>query len=101
MFKRFFLDPAPIALDQGIATVRILVGALLTYHGIEVFDSSIMAEYMTWEVFAGSNAGMLVYIGKSFELVAGLLYHIGDDEVGNILQGHLDAFLAVYGFVVD
>lgn len=77
MVRRFLLNPAPIASNSGTAIVRILVGALLAYHGVEVFNSSLMAEYMTWDAFAGPNAGLMVYTGKSFELIAGLLLLLG------------------------
>lgn len=72
VLKHLF-SSAPIYPDQGTAIVRIIVGALLIYHGQEVFHPRLMAEYMTWDIFSGSNARLLVYAGKTSELLAGLL----------------------------
>lgn len=72
-----FFSARPIALPQGVAIVRMIVGALLVYHGVEVFDPQLMNEYMGWEAFAGPNARLLVYTGKSVELIAGLLLLLG------------------------
>lgn len=77
MLKKALFSPTPISPEQGIAIVRIIVGALLIYHGQEVFNAHLMAEYMTWDTFAGSNARLLVYAGKSSELIAGLLLLFG------------------------
>ena len=72
MIKKVLFSAAPMGLNQGVAMVRIIVGALLVYHGQEVFNAQLMKEYMTWDTFAGPNARLLVYTGKSSELIAGL-----------------------------
>ena len=72
MIKKVLFSAAPMGLNQGVAMVRIIVGALLVYHGQEVFNGQLMKEYMTWDTFAGPNARLLVYTGKSSELIAGL-----------------------------
>ncbi|MDX1941968.1 MAG: DoxX family protein [Saprospiraceae bacterium] len=77
MLKKFFFSTATINLNQGIAIIRIIVGALIMYHGQEVFNPKLMSEYMTWDTFAGSNAALLVYLGKSSEFIAGLLILFG------------------------
>jgi len=67
-----FFSPSPIALLQGIALVRIMVGALIVYHGQEVFNPQLMSEYANWDTFDKSNARLMVYVGKSSELIAGI-----------------------------
>jgi putative oxidoreductase len=72
-----FFSPTPIALSQGIALIRIIVGALIVYHGQEVFNPQLMNEYMNWDTFEKSNARLLVYMGKSSELIAGISLLLG------------------------
>jgi len=72
-----FFSSTPIALAQGIALVRIIVGALIVYHGQEVFNPELMNGYMTWDTFDKSNARLLVYLGKSSELIAGISLLLG------------------------
>jgi putative oxidoreductase len=72
-----FFSPSPIAINQGIAWVRIMVGALMAYHGQEVFNPQLMSEYSTWDTFDKSNALRLVYVGKSSELIAGISLMLG------------------------
>ena len=49
----------------------------MIYHGIEVFDSELMQGYMKWDVFKNKAATFLVYLGKSSELIAGILLTLG------------------------
>jgi len=72
-----FFSPSPIAINQGIAWVRVMVGALMAYHGQEVFNPQLMNEYSTWDTFDKSNALLLVYVGKSSELIAGISLMLG------------------------
>jgi len=72
-----FFSSTPIALTQGIGLVRIIVGALIVYHGQEVFNPELMNGYMTWDTFDKSNARLLVYLGKSSELIAGIFLLLG------------------------
>ena len=72
-----FFSSTPIALPQGIGLVRIIVGALIVYHGQEVFNPELMNEYMSWDTFDKTNARLLVYLGKSSELIAGISLLLG------------------------
>lgn len=72
-----FLSPSSIALTNGIAFIRIIVGLLLIYHGLEVFDPELMKGYMTWDTFKGPSAKLMVYAGKSSELLAGIFIFLG------------------------
>lgn len=72
MIKKILFSAAPMGFNQGVAMVRIIVGALLVYHGQEVFNAQLMKEYMNWDTFAGPNVRLLVYTGKASELIAGL-----------------------------
>ncbi len=57
--------------------MRIIVGALLIYHGIEVFSPEIMKGYLDWDMFKGSSGKLKVYVGKSSEFIAGILLFLG------------------------
>lgn len=72
-----FLSPAPMYLDTVLAIIRIMLGFLLIYHGFEVFDAKVMQEYAKWDQFKGSMATLMVYAGKSAELVSGILLVLG------------------------
>jgi hypothetical protein len=50
--------------DGGIASLRIVTGILLIYHGFEVFDTAQIKEYASWDMFKNSSNPMLLpYIG--------------------------------------
>jgi putative oxidoreductase len=67
----------PIAANQAIAIIRIIVGLLLIYHGHEVFRPDVMKGYTDWENFNSSFGTFLVYAGKGAELIAGILLVVG------------------------
>ena len=68
----------PIMLDGGIASLRIVTGIFLVYHGIEVFDTAQIKEYASWDMFKNSSNPMLLpYIGKGLELVGGVMLALG------------------------
>lgn len=82
-----FFSQSPLAVNNGIAVVRIILGLLLIYHGIEVFDADLMSGYAKWDTFPLSLAKLMVYAGKSAELVAGILFLLGLlTRVGAILM---------------
>src|SRR6478672_8772526 len=73
-----FFSASPLLQPQGLSLVRIIVGLFMIYHGIEVFNKETMAGYSTWKQFSNTSfALVLVYIGKSAELLAGILLTIG------------------------
>jgi putative oxidoreductase len=75
--KRFFSTEG-IMQDAGLASVRIIVGLLLLYHGWEVFDPIKMKEYAVWEVFRQDASPLfMVYLGKGAEFLAGVLLTVG------------------------
>lgn len=75
--KKFF-SAEPFAPNVGLTLVRIVVGLFLIYHGWEVFDTAKMNEYLTWDNFKqSSNGKLLLYAGKSAELIAGILFVLG------------------------
>lgn len=71
------LSPEPIGLMKALAVIRISIGLLMVYHGIEVFDSELMQGYIKWDVFQNKAATFMVYLGKSSELIAGILLTLG------------------------
>ena len=74
--NRFF-SSSPIWLHEGIATIRIIVGALLIYHGIEVFNPALMKGYVEGGMLKGPSALFMVYVGKTSELTMGILFFLG------------------------
>lgn len=73
-----FFSASPLWQPQGLSIIRIITGFFLIYHGWEIFDASIMNEYIKRDVFKNtSSPSVIVYIGKAAELVAGFLLFIG------------------------
>jgi putative oxidoreductase len=72
-----FLSSSPIFLNNGIAILRIVVGLLLLYHGIEIFTPETMNTYLEWDMFKGPYGKFLVYMGKGSEFVAGIFLLLG------------------------
>ena len=68
-----FLSPFPVWAEPGLAFVRIVVGIFMILHGIEIFDEKIMRSYLDWM----SSPLYMIYVGKTAELIAGILLTIG------------------------
>ncbi|MEP6950173.1 MAG: DoxX family protein [Ginsengibacter sp.] len=69
---------SPVWQGNGLTVIRIIIGFFLVYHGWEVFDKNKMTEYSAWDVFKNSSSPLfMVYMGKTSELVAGVLMAIG------------------------
>jgi putative oxidoreductase len=71
------LSPEPIQFSKALAVIRIIVGLLMVYHGQEIFNNELMQGYLKWDVFQNKAATLMVYAGKSSELIAGLLLTLG------------------------
>jgi putative oxidoreductase len=77
MIPKLF-SPSPLWYEGGLSAIRILVGALMAYHGIEVFDRPTMEVYLGWDQIKSLPAPeFMLYLGKGLELVAGLCLMIG------------------------
>lgn len=78
MFKSL-LSPNPLFYETGMASIRIFVGLLMTYHGWEVFDRATMEPYFQWEQMKALplSPEAMAYFGKSTELVTGICITIG------------------------
>jgi uncharacterized membrane protein YphA (DoxX/SURF4 family) len=63
--------------DEGLAIIRIITGFFMAYHGWEVFDAAKMNGYLQWDQFKSSSAVFMVHLGKSAELVGGILLMLG------------------------
>jgi uncharacterized membrane protein YphA (DoxX/SURF4 family) len=76
--KQLFSSANPLWPGEALGLVRIIVGLFMVYHGWEVFDSAKMADYAGWDIFQKyPSAKVAVYIGKSAELISGILLTIG------------------------
>jgi putative oxidoreductase len=72
-----FFSPASVFLYQGIAIIRIIVGMLLIYHGIEIFNPELMNGYVENGMLTGPYAKIMVYLGKGSELTCGIFLSFG------------------------
>jgi len=72
-----FLSPRPVWQQNGIFLLRLIIGIFLIYHGWEVFDKTKMQDYQTWDAFKGAGKQWLPYLGKSMELIAGIMLLFG------------------------
>lgn len=72
------LSSQPILAEGATAIVRIITGLLMVYHGWEVWSATLIREYSEWEPLRQySHPLFMVYVGKSSELMAGLLLTLG------------------------
>jgi len=72
------LSPESLWYHEGLVFIRILVGALMAYHGIEIFDRSVMEVYLQWDVIKALPAPeFAVYSGKAVELLTGICFILG------------------------
>lgn len=77
MLKSLF-SAAPLWSLSGLACIRIATGLLMAYHGLEVFNPSIMEGYLTWDIFKAMPApAFMIYLGKSLELLTGICFILG------------------------
>jgi len=75
--KKLF-STKPLMEENGLAFIRVLVGIFLIYHGSEIFDDAKIKEYAAWDIFKkSSSASFMIYLGKGFELVGGILLALG------------------------
>ena len=72
-----FMSPLPIQTDKIVGFIRIVLGALLIFHGVEVFNPEIMNGYLQWDIFKTPSSKFMVYAGKTSEFVAGMLFFFG------------------------
>jgi putative oxidoreductase len=73
-----FFSPTPLWQTAGLCFIRIIVGGFMIYHGCEIFSGEKMKPYFDWDAFKGfSSPALVVYTGKTAELVAGIFLMIG------------------------
>ncbi len=75
--KKLF-SAEPLAQENIIALLRIVIGGFLIYHGFEVFDEKTMNDTIKWNYEKSPDSGrVLAYTGKTLELLAGVLLTLG------------------------
>src|SRR2546422_8970203 len=75
---KMLFSPEGYLMKDGLATLRILTGLLMAYHGLEIFNAETMKGYAQWDVIKSlpfSNG--IAYIGKGIELVSGICLGLG------------------------
>ena len=71
-------SPSPYAQRSAIGIARIILGGFLIIHGKEVFDNALMSDYAKWDSFKKfSSPALVAYLGKTTELLAGILLVLG------------------------
>lgn len=70
-------SPSPILQNQGLASLRIILGALMIFHGKEIFQPDLMNSYLEWDMFKGPYGKLMIYAGKTSEFIAGLSIFLG------------------------
>jgi len=75
---KYFFSAQGIGQHTGIGIIRIIVGALMTYHGLEIFNAETMDGYVKRlsELHFPSHA-LLAYLGKGSELIGGVFLTLG------------------------
>ena len=77
MLNKFFLQN-PNLQQYGLVAIRIITGLLMIYHGIEIFNADTMKMYLEWDVIkALPFSNIMPYLGKSIELITGILFVLG------------------------
>lgn len=72
------LHTGSIWQNEGLGLIRIVTGFFMIYHGLEIFDTGKIHEYLSWDNFKNHSSGkILVYAGKAAELTGGLLFLLG------------------------
>lgn len=63
---------------NGISLIRILVGLMMAYHGIETFDANKINDYGKWlGELNFPNPLLMAYLGKGTEFVGGVFLALG------------------------
>jgi putative oxidoreductase len=76
--KKLLFYNQPIAYELGLNSLRIFTGFLMLLHGIEVFNSQLIAQYATWDSIKILPYPLLMaYLGKGLEFIGGLLLLLG------------------------
>ena len=75
---KHFFSAQGIWQHTGLGIIRILVGALMTYHGLEVFNEDIMDGYVTRLSNLHFPAPVIMaYVGKGSEFIGGVFLTLG------------------------
>jgi putative oxidoreductase len=71
-------SPKSYFFEESLALIRIGVGLMMAYHGLEVFNPELMAGYAKWEVLQKFPfPSYAAYVGKGLEFVTGLGFVFG------------------------
>ena len=78
IIMKSLFSPIPSNTKIIIAVLRFIIGAMMVYHGVEVFNPAQMKEYAQWDEFKNAaSPALLPYIGKATEFLSGLFLLLG------------------------
>ena len=82
----------------GLGIIRIITGAMMAYHGWEVFDATKMKEYASWPQIKNLPLSLtMVYTAKVIQLVTGLCFIMGlFTKAASILMAGVMLFVCFY-----
>lgn len=64
--------------DLIILVLRLVIGAFLVYHGVEIFSAEKMQGYFSWmPELIWIKPSVVAYIGKALEFITGLMLILG------------------------
>lgn len=64
--------------ENAMVVIRIITGLSMAYHGLDVFNAKLIAEYADWDQIKNLPIPLLwAYLGKGGELVSGILIALG------------------------
>ena len=72
-----FLSASPMYQDAALLLVRVVTGLFMVYHGWDVFEPETMNGYLEWDMFKNPSGKTMIYVGKSLELISGILLALG------------------------
>lgn len=78
LMKMRLFSLSPFFLSTGFATIRVITGVLMVYHGMEIFDTEKMKGYHLWlNDLQFPLSYLMAYLGKGTEFISGLLLVLG------------------------
>lgn len=77
--KKILFYNQPIAFPFILNSLRIIIGLLMLYHGVEVFNAKLIESYAQWDSIKALPFPplLMAYLGKGAEFLSGLLLTLG------------------------
>lgn len=71
-------SPSPLLEQYGLPVIRFIIGAIVAYHGLEVFSPGKIAGYAEWDSIKNFPfPKFMVYLAKGIEFAGGICLALG------------------------